>query len=328
MNTATNPRTGDTAGTGRTRAGRRATRRRTGSPGHSPAGTESAGGTSAAGVGTAGAVRAGTGPAERPPTRRRGRRAAVPGPPLPAADGCSTAWSARARRPSPPEGCPPPAGSGRRSWPPSTTATCSPGSGRLPPKQAPLPTTAQHGTGTRTRHRDAAVHRPRHRRHHPQNRLRRRHHPRRPRRRGPDPGHRPGLPRLPAPHPQGHHGPGPGLRLPAMHHSGALVRGPPHHLLVPRRNHRNRQRNPALLPSPPRDPQGTLEHPDAHRHPLVHPATPPRPRPDTPPEQLLPPGVTPWPPRDRGPDGRGPCGRRQRPAGRPRRVTRTAARTR
>ena len=55
------------------------------------------------------------------------------------------------------------------------------------------------------------------------------------------------------------------------------------------------QRNPALLPSPPRDPQGTLEHPDAHRHPLVHPATPPRPSPDAPPEQLLPPGVTPSP---------------------------------
>ena len=126
--------------------------------------------------------------------------------------------------------------------------------GTTPAEAGAAANTAQHGTGTRHGTGIAAVHRPRHRVHHPQNRLRRRHHPGRPRRRGPDPGHRPGLPRLPAPHPQGHHGPGPGLRLPAMHHPGTLVRGPPHHLLVPRRNHRNRQRNPALLPSPPRDP--------------------------------------------------------------------------
>ena len=54
--------------------------------------------------------------------------------------------------------------------------------------------------------------------------------------------------------PQGPHRPGPGLRLPRLHHPGPQVRGPPHRLLVPRRNHRNRERDAALLPPPPRDP--------------------------------------------------------------------------
>ena len=297
MNTATNPRTGPDTGQG-----------------------TATGNTAQAGPGEGGAgdgLRRRMRQARlRSPPRRKRTRHCRPWTSAPGPRSCSTAWSARARRPSPPEGCPPRAGSGPRSWPPSTTATCSPGSGRLPPKQAPLPT--PHSTapepGTAPGRCCSPAQSPRH---HPQARLRRRHHPGRPRRRGPGPGHRPRLPHLPAPHPQGHHGPGPGLRLPAMHHPGPLVRGPPHHLLVPRRNHRNRQRHPALLPSPPRDPQGTLEHPDAHRHPLVHPATPPRPRPDTPPEHLLPSGVTPWPPRDRSPDGRVTVGvERQRP-GRP-----------
>ena len=273
MNTATNPRTGQAATPAKAPppATRRRPDRATG-PGRASVGRRTAG-------------------RRRSPPRRRGPVAAVPGPPLPAAEAARRPGRRAAKPPSPPEGCPPRAGSGPRSWPPSTTGTCSPGSGRLRPKQAPLPT--PHSTapepGTAPGRCCSPAPSPLHR---PQNRLRRRHHPGRPRRRGPGPGHRPRLPDLPAPHPQGHHGPGPGLRLPAMHHPRPLVRGPPHHLLVPRRNHRNRQRHPALLPSPPPDPQGTLDHPDAHRHPLVHPATPPRPRPDAPPEHLLPPRVT------------------------------------
>ena len=139
-------------------------------------------------------------------------------------------------------------------------------------------------------------------------------------RRRPGPGHRPGLQNLPAPHPQSPHRPGPGLRLPRLHHPGHLVRGPPHRLLVPRRNHRDRERDPALLPPPPRDPQGTLDHPAHHRDPLVHPATPPRPTPATPPQPLLPPRQ---PPNRRittarvTPPGR--AARTSRPRSRPRR---------
>ncbi len=77
--------------------------------------------------------------------------------------------------------------------------------------------------------------------------------------------------------------PGPGLRLPAMHHPRALVRGPPHRLLVPGRQHRHGQRDAAVLAPPPPDPQRTVVHPDAQRHTLVHPAAARRPRPGTPP---------------------------------------------
>ncbi len=64
-----------------------------------------------------------------------------------------------------------------------------------------------------------------------------------------------------------------------------------HHidLLVPRRHNRHRKRRAALLTPPPRDPQRTLDHPGTHRHPLVHPATPPRPTPKTQTQLLLPP---------------------------------------
>ena len=88
------------------------------------------------------------------------------------------------------------------------------------PADQPPATAGRPGTGARTTgaHRDAAVHRARHRLHRPEDRLRRRHHPGPARRRGPDPGHRPGLPDLPAPHPQSPHRPGPGLRLPRLHH--------------------------------------------------------------------------------------------------------------
>lgn len=69
-----------------------------------------------------------------------------------------------------------------------------------------------------------------------------------------------------------------GCGLPRLHHPRTLVRSPPHHLLVPRRHLRHRKRGPALFPPPPRDPQRTLDHPGPHRDPLVHPATPHRPR--------------------------------------------------
>ena len=138
------------------------------------------------------------------------------------------------------------------------------------------------------RHRLVHLHRPRHRFHRPEDRLRRRHHPRPARQPGPHPGHRPHHPDLPAPHPQSHHRPRPGLRLPRLHHPRTLVRSPPHHLLVTRRTHQHRQRNPALLPSPPPHPQGKLDHPGQNRRPLVHPATPHRPTPKTPAEHILP----------------------------------------
>ena len=80
-----------------------------------------------------------------------------------------------------------------------------------------------------------------------------------------------------------------GCAFPQCTIPAAVVRGPPHHLLVPRRNHRHRERNPALFPPPPRDPQRTMDHPAPHRHPLVHPATPHRPAPKTPTQLLLPP---------------------------------------
>ena len=52
--------------------------------------------------------------------------------------------------------------------------------------------------------------------------------------------------------------------------------------VVTRRNHQHRQRHPALQPSPPPDPQGTVENPPQKRHPLVHTPTPHRPTPTTP----------------------------------------------
>ena len=140
MNTATNPRTG-----ARHRPGR-----------HRPHGAGRTGARSAAawerGAGSAAAAALGPADGARPRSRQRTPRCR-PWTSAPGRRSCSTAWSARAKRPSPPEGCPPRAGSGPRSWPPSTTATCSPGSGRLPPKQAPLPTPHrrhrnQDGTGT------------------------------------------------------------------------------------------------------------------------------------------------------------------------------------
>ena len=181
------------------------------------------------------------GPSDGARHGRRGRRSCRPWTSAPGRNGCSTAWSVPAKRPSPPEGCPPPAGSGPRSWPPSTTGTCSPGSGDSD-------SGSEHSTGPEPGDRSLMFTGPVTAVHGAQNRLRRRHHPGRPRRRGPGPGHRPRLPGLPAPHPQGHHGPGPGLRLPAMHDPGPLVRGPPHHLLVPRRNHRNRTTEPCSAP--------------------------------------------------------------------------------
>ncbi|WP_307857010.1 DUF222 domain-containing protein [Pseudarthrobacter albicanus] len=89
-----------------------------------------------------------------------------------------------------------------------------------------------------------------HRRLGPEDRLRRGHHPGPARGPGQDPGHRPDLTDLPAPHPQGPHRPGPGLRLPRLHHPRALVRSPPHQLPVPRRVHRHRQRHDPLLIMP------------------------------------------------------------------------------
>ena len=56
------------------------------------------------------------------------------------------------------------------------------------------------------------------------------------RRRGQGSGHRPGLTGLSAAHPQGHHGQGPGVFIPAMHHPRAVVRSPPCHVLVPGRH--------------------------------------------------------------------------------------------
>ena len=94
---------------------------------------------------------------------------------------------------------------------------------------------------------------------------------------------------LPAAHPQSPHRPRPGLRVPRLHHPRHLVRSAPHQLLVPRRNNRHRKWRAALFTSPPRDPQRTLDHPDPHRDPLVHPATPHRPTPKTQTQLLLPP---------------------------------------
>ena len=218
----------------------------------------------------------------------------------------STDSSAPPRSPSPPAPCPPPEDSGPRSWSPSTTATCSPGSDtatadagrdtrdgdttdgqghrRWPEPARSLPPGSHDGA-----HRKPALHRTRHRLHRPEDRLRRGHHPHPPRQRRPDPGHRPRLTGLPAAHPQSPHRPRPGLRVPRLHHPRHLVRSAPHHLLVPRRNNRHRKRCAALLTPPPRDPQRTLDHPDPHRHPLVHPATPPRPTPKTQTQLLLPP---------------------------------------
>ena len=51
----------------------------------------------------------------------------------PGRSGCSTAWSAGARWPSPREACPPPADSVPRSWPPSTTGICSSASAERAP---------------------------------------------------------------------------------------------------------------------------------------------------------------------------------------------------
>ena len=45
----------------------------------------------------------------------------------------------------------------------------------------------------------------------------------------------------------------------------------------------------ALFTPPPRDPQRAMDHPNPHRHPLVHPATAHRPTPKTPTQLLLPP---------------------------------------
>ena len=133
----------------------------------------------------------------------------------------------------------------------------------------------------------AALHWPSHRLHRAENRLRRRHHQGAARRRGTDTGHRPGLTDLPAAHQQSPQRPRPRLRLPRLHHLGDLVRGTPHHLLVTRRSHHERKRNTALIPSPPRDTQGKLDHEAAHRNPLVHPATTPRPPPTATTQPLL-----------------------------------------
>ena len=82
-----------------------------------------------------------------------------------------------------------------------------------------------HGTATRQhlnsqhgRDRILVVHRPGHGVDRTQDRLRRRHHPGPARRRGQGSGHRPGLKGVSATHPQGHHGQGPGVFVPAMHH--------------------------------------------------------------------------------------------------------------
>ncbi len=72
-------------------------------------------------------ARDGSGRTAQPPARPRS-----PGCPSwtsgPGRRSTSTAWSAPARSPSPPEACPPPADCAPRSWPPSTTATSSPAS--------------------------------------------------------------------------------------------------------------------------------------------------------------------------------------------------------
>ncbi|UYY79839.1 13E12 repeat family protein [Arthrobacter sp. YA7-1] len=148
----------------------------------------------------------------------------------------------------------------------------------------PLPPSKPAGP----RHRVLHVHRARAGRDVAEDRLRRGHHPRGPGRRRPGPGHRTGLTGLPAAYPQVHHGPGQGLRLSRMHHAGPVVRGPPHRVLVPGRSHEHRERDLALRPSPPSDPQGRLAHPGPQRHPLVHPATPHRPAAETPKKPLLP----------------------------------------
>jgi len=57
--------------------------------------------------------------------------------------------------------------------------------------------------------------------------------------------------------------------------------------VVTRRNHQHRQRHPALQPSPPPDPQGTVADPGPNRGALVHPATPHRPTTGPAKKQLL-----------------------------------------
>ncbi len=143
----------------------------------------------------------------------------------------------------------PPAGHGHHRLPRPPRPPRTHHRRRRPDRKQPgrHPSQSGHGTSLPARrtegaHRHDALHRPCHRRHGPEDRLRRGHHPGPARRRRPDPGHRTGLTRLSAPHPQSPHRPRPGLRLPRLHHPRPVVRSPPHHLLVPRRTHRNRER--------------------------------------------------------------------------------------
>ena len=260
MNTATNPRTGPDTGEGT-------------ATGH----------TAQAGPGDGSAAADEPGPADEPATAEED--AALPSldlrsRPQKLLDGLVGACKA----PSPPEGCPPPAGSGPRSWPPSTTGTCSPGSGRLPPKQAPLPT--PHSTA-------------------------------------PEPGTAPGRCCSPAPSPPAPSAKSPATPTSSPSSSAARARSwtsagppgssrptsarpsPPGTGAAPSRNAPSRRpgARPTTSPTgpaaePPEPSNGTLlcshhhhvihkEHwtiQMQHRDPLVHPATPPRPRPDTPTE--------------------------------------------
>ena len=188
----------------------------------------------------------------------------IPGPGAwicgPGRNGCSTAWSVPARLALATGGLP--AAGGLR---PQVMVTIDYRDlltrlGTHPAERPARPGGRRPGPAPRPQHRApaadggagadgvAAVHRARHGLDRAEDRLRRGHHPRPARRPGTDPGHRPGLPALPAPPPQGPHRPRPGLRLPRLHHPRALVRSPPHHLLVPRRNLRNGKRRPCSAP--------------------------------------------------------------------------------
>ena len=321
MNTATNPRTTSPAGSSpaadpaepaepaEPAAGRHAAELRPRAAPLAEAVPDTAAGQRSAGASAAAAGWRVSAPADARLRMGMGLRPALPLrlPGVGSARGPGPAHAAaeNARRPGRGlQGCPrrrvparrrrtPPAGHGhhRLPRPPRPGSTTPHTTRRIAP--AGIAAAGRNSHGSRRRrslraagrtHRDAAVHRPRHRLDRPEDRLRRRHHPGPARRRRPDPGHRPDLQDLPAPHPQSPHRPRPGLRLPRLHHPRALVRGPPHHLLVPRRHHRHGQRNPALFPPPPPDPQGTMDHPAPHRGPLVHPAPTPRPPPTTPPQ--------------------------------------------
>jgi hypothetical protein len=72
-----------------------------------------------------------------------------------------------------------------------------------------------------------------------------------------------------------------------VHHAGAVVRSPPHHILVPGWPKQCGERRLVMQSPPPSDPQGRVAHPNPSRRALVHPPAPHRPTPTTAQEFVL-----------------------------------------